>query len=71
MQSPISINRWHWLNSFTIFIFVINFRLANIIHVYTTMSSQALFPFESFSAMIALKSLLLVVGYFVPSQITH
>ena len=40
-------------------------------HVYTTMSSQALFMFESFSAMIALESLLLVVGYFVPSQITH
>ena len=39
-------------------------------HVYKTMFSQALFMFESFSAIIALKNLLLGVGYFVASQIT-
>ena len=39
-------------------------------HVYKTMFSQAPFMFESFVAIIALESLLLVVGYFVSLQFT-
>ena len=68
-----TINRWHWRHNNTMFICDLfqPCKYQSILrHVYTTMFSQALFTFESFVAIIALESLLLIVGYFVALQIT-
>ena len=70
----IQVNLAHLRVHFWAFLFLIYFNLSNnngfLRHMYTIMFSQAPFMFESFSAIIALESLLISVRYFVALQMT-